>query len=57
MQETTEFNKKFEAFNRSTMYGTDIISVIGMAISNNMIYNQQKYIIQWVIMIQMLNIR
>lgn len=43
MQETTEFNKKFEAFNRSTMYGTDIISVIGMAISNNMIYNQQKY--------------
>lgn len=43
MQEITEFNKKFEAFNRSTMYGTDIISVIGMAISNNMIYNQQKY--------------
>ncbi len=43
MQETTEFNKKFQAFNRSTMYGTDIISVIGMAISNNMVYNQQKY--------------
>lgn len=43
MKEITEFNKKFQAFNRSTMYGTDIISVIGLAISNNTIYNQEKH--------------
>jgi len=41
-QEATEFNKRFSAFDKSSMYGTDVISVIGLAISNNKIYNQQN---------------
>lgn len=40
-QESAEFNKKFLAFDKSSMYGTDVISVLGMAISNNKIQNQQ----------------
>lgn len=39
--ETSEFNKKFLAFDKSSMYGTDLISILGLAISNNEIYNQQ----------------
>lgn len=40
-QQTSEFNAKFNAFDKSSMYGTDVISVLGMAISNNEIYNQK----------------
>lgn len=40
-QESAEFNKKFLAFDKTSMYGTDVISVLGMAISNNKIQNQQ----------------
>lgn len=42
-EEATEFNKRFSAFDRSSLYGTDVISVIGLAISNNKIYNQENY--------------
>lgn len=41
--EATEFNKRFSAFDRSSLYGTDVISVIGLAISNNKIYNQENH--------------
>ena len=30
-----EFNKKYEAYNKNILYGADVISVINMAISNN----------------------
>ncbi|MGN1329906.1 MAG: hypothetical protein ACI4VN_01020 [Clostridia bacterium] len=43
LAETTEFNRRFSAFDKSSMYGTDLISVIGLAISNNKIYNQEHY--------------
>lgn len=39
-EEVSEFNKKFLAFDKTTMYGTDVISVLGFAISNNKIQNQ-----------------
>ncbi|MBR3152830.1 MAG: hypothetical protein IKF52_04425 [Clostridia bacterium] len=38
MEENKEFNNKFEAYNKSFMYGTDIISVVSMAYNNNMKY-------------------
>lgn len=38
--EITKFNNKFLAFDKSSMYGTDLISILGLAISNNQIYNQ-----------------
>ena len=34
-QQLEEFNKKYEAYNKSILYGADVISVINMAISNN----------------------
>lgn len=34
-EENAEFNKKFLAFEKSSMYGTDLISILGLAISNN----------------------
>ena len=40
IQEAQEFNKKFLAFEKSSMYGTDVISILGLAISNNETYNQ-----------------
>ena len=39
-EEISEFNKKYLAFDKTTMYGTDVISVLGLAISNNKIQNQ-----------------
>ena len=39
-QQNSEFNQRFLAFDRSSMYGTDVISAIGLAISTNKIYNQ-----------------
>ena len=34
-EELSEFNMQFESFNKSSMYGTDIITVINKAIANN----------------------
>lgn len=42
IQDSQEFNKKFLAFEKSSMYGTDLISILGLAISNNETYNQQN---------------
>ncbi len=39
-EQNSEFNQRFLAFDRTSMYGTDVISAIGLAISNNKIYNQ-----------------
>lgn len=33
--QTTEFNNKFNAFNKTSMYGTDLISVLGLAYATN----------------------
>ena len=41
VQQTSEFNKKFLAFDKTSMYATDVISVLGLAISNNKIQNQE----------------
>lgn len=38
--QTSEFNNKFLAFDKTSMYGTDLISVLGLAISTNKIANQ-----------------
>lgn len=41
VQEVIDFNKKFLAFEKSSMYGTDVISVISLAISTNETYNAE----------------
>ncbi|MBR3132797.1 MAG: hypothetical protein IKG42_01770 [Clostridia bacterium] len=38
IKQNKEFNSKYEAYNKSFMYGTDIISVVGMAADNNRYY-------------------
>lgn len=43
IEQTAEFNKKFSAYNKSSMYGTDLISVLGLAYANNRTVNQVKY--------------
>lgn len=35
IEQVAEFNKKFNAYNKTTMYGTDLISVLGLAYANN----------------------
>ena len=42
IQQTTEFNNKFNAFDKSSMYGTDLISVLGLAYANNKSANLAK---------------
>lgn len=42
IQQTIDFNKKFNAFEKSSMYGTDLISVLGLAYTNNKTANLQK---------------
>ena len=42
IQQTTDFNKKFNAFEKSSMYGTDLISVLGLAYANNKTANLEK---------------
>lgn len=37
IEEINEFNKQFLAFNKTAMYGTDIVSILNLAISNNTI--------------------
>lgn len=36
IQQVAAFNSKFNAFEKSSMYGTDLISVLGLAYANNM---------------------
>lgn len=47
-EEINEFNKPLLAFNKKAMYGTDVISILNLAISNNKINNvkpgQELYI-------------
>lgn len=43
IEQAAEFNKKFSAYNKSSMYGTDLISVLGLAYANNRTVNQVKY--------------
>ena len=38
----TEFNNRFNAFEKSSMYGTDIISVMGLAYNMNVKVNSQS---------------
>lgn len=38
LEQTAEFNKQYEVYNKSLMLGIDIISVINKAYSNNMAY-------------------
>ncbi len=42
MEDTNEFNMKYIAYDKQMMYGTDLISAIGMAINNNEICNLQR---------------
>lgn len=42
IQQTTDFNKKFNAFEKNSMYGTDLISVLGLAYANNKSANLEK---------------
>lgn len=35
IEQVNEFNKKFAAYEKSSMYGTDVMSVISLAINNN----------------------
>ncbi len=41
IENTEEFNKKYNAYDKPMMYGTDVISVLGMAINNNKVCNQK----------------
>lgn len=38
-EEVIEFNKKFIAFQKTSMYGTDLISILSLAITTNETYN------------------
>ena len=40
-EQTTKFNKEYEVFEKQLMRGTDLITVINKAISNNMKYDNQ----------------
>ncbi len=42
-QQLVNFNKSYEAYNKSIMYGTDLISVINKANDNNALYNDDTY--------------
>ena len=42
-QQLVNFNKSYEAYNKSIMYGTDLISVINKANDNNALYNDAAY--------------
>lgn len=38
-EQLVAFNKKYEAYNKSIMYGTDVITVVNMADEDNQRYN------------------
>lgn len=42
-QQLVDFNKSYEAYNRSIMYGTDLITVINKANDNNALYDDNTY--------------
>ncbi|MCI8832596.1 MAG: hypothetical protein HFJ19_00055 [Clostridia bacterium] len=41
-KEIEEYNQQYLAFNKSAMYGTDVISILNLAISNNKLNNVQN---------------
>lgn len=44
MEQLTAFNQQFEAYNKSVMYGTDIITLINKVVENNKnAYNNTEY--------------
>lgn len=46
-EELSAFNKQYESYNKSSMYGTDVITVLNKAIDNNKKYgNQSGYTIE-----------
>ena len=42
IKEVTDFNKKFNAYEKSSMYGTDIMSVMGLAYNANIYANAKN---------------
>ncbi len=42
IEQVEEFNKKFTAYEKSSMYGTDIMSIISLAINNNRDLNAER---------------
>ena len=42
LNEISKFNEQFETFNRRTIYGADILTVINKAIDNNTIHDIKK---------------
>ncbi len=42
IEQTTKFNEKFTAFDKTSMYGTDLISILGLAYANNKSANLSK---------------
>lgn len=41
-KEIEEYNQQYLAFNKSAMYGTDVISILNLAISNNKLNNVEN---------------
>lgn len=41
-KEIQEYNQQYLAFNKSAMYGTDVISILNLAISNNKLNNVEN---------------
>ena len=42
LKEVNEFNEQYLAFNKNAMYGTDVISALNLAVSNNKLNNVEK---------------
>ncbi len=42
LKEIEEYNRQYLIFNKTAMYGTDVISILNLAISNNKINNVEK---------------
>ena len=42
LEEIQEYNQQYLAYNKSAMYGTDVISILNLAISNNKLNNVQN---------------
>ena len=51
LEQTAEFNRTYEAYNRSRLYGTDVMSVVNRAIDYNkqLNTNEEEYFINIVI--------
>ncbi len=42
LEQVTEFNRAYEAYNRSRLYGADVLSVVNRAIDNNQKYSEDE---------------